>query len=154
MIFLYNYLFNICQLLTRYSSWSDQLCLPLTLSIGSIALRKQTINAYLAMLGYGPTPRSSPSQAQRDRVITTQAVITSNVGLVDGAPAVTGQSHALIRCTNQAFLFHIGNCLGKLEYRIHSRLLPRFACPVKSTQSLFHERCSSNINYFTYYMNL
>jgi hypothetical protein len=80
---------HLLQLLARYSSWSDQLSLPLTLSIGTVALRKQTINAYLAMLGYGATPRSSPSQGQKERVSTSQAPVTPGVGQFDPASATT-----------------------------------------------------------------
>jgi len=59
--------------MAKYSPWSDQICLPLALSIGTVALRKQAINAYLTMLGFGLTPQSSPVPRQRNALNSNEA---------------------------------------------------------------------------------
>lgn len=67
-------------LFVKYSSWTEPFCLPVTVSIGTVALRRQTINTYLAMLGYGQTPRGSPSSARKISII--DSTTTGRPGLM------------------------------------------------------------------------
>lgn len=53
------------QLIINHSTWQDNLILPVTITIGTIALRAHTINTYLNLLGLTSTPVSSPHSQNR-----------------------------------------------------------------------------------------